>query len=131
MDRRFHRLSGIFAIAFAGASLAMTAPAAAGDAAHGKSVFATQCALCHTANKGGNTILGPNLYGVVGRKAGTLPGYSYSSSMKAAGGVWSDERLVAYLPAPRTMISGTKMTYGGLKNPVQVQDLVAYLDTLK
>jgi cytochrome c len=87
--------------------------------------------MCHTATRGGPTILGPNLFGVVGRKAGTLSGYAYSPGMKAAGFTWTDQQLHDYLPAPRAMVPGTKMGYGGLKNPAQLDDLVAYLDTMK
>ena len=104
---------------------------AAGDAGHGKSVFAAQCAMCHTATKGGPAILGPNLFGVIGRKAGTVAGYNYSPAMKAAGWVWNEERLTAYLPAPRVLVPGTKMTYGGLHNPAQLDDLIAYLAAQK
>jgi len=106
-------------------------PAWAGDAGHGKTIFSQQCGICHTANKGGPAVLGPNLYGVVGRKAGTVAGYSYSSAMKAAGFTWTDDKLTAYLPAPRSLVPGTKMSYGGLHNPAQLVDLVAFLDSLK
>lgn len=115
----------------AGVGLLPSSTAVAGDPGKGKSVFAQQCAMCHTATKGGPAILGPNLYGVVGRKAGTVAGYSYSPHMKAAGWVWTDDKLAAYLPAPRDMVPGTKMTYGGLKDPAKLADLMAYLDTQK
>ena len=114
-----------------GASLALAAPAVAGDAAKGKSVFAAQCTMCHTATKGGPAILGPNLYGVVGRKAGSVAGYNYSPAMKSAGFEWSDDKLQAYLPGPRAMVPGTKMTYGGLHDPTKLADLLAYLDSQK
>src|SRR5438067_11761421 len=107
------------------------APAQAADPARGKSVFAAQCAMCHTANKGGPPILGPNLYGVVGRKAGAVGGYNYSPAMKASGLVWSEGELETYLPAPRATVPGTKMTYGGLKDSTKLADLIAYLDSLK
>jgi cytochrome c len=122
-------LCGALAVAI---GLLLAAPAAgAGDPGHGKAVFAQQCAMCHTANKGGATILGPNLFGVVGRKAGSVAGYSYSPHMKAADWVWSDGKLEAYLPAPRDMVPGTKMTYGGLHDPAKLADLMAYLDSQK
>ena len=131
MDRLLNRgLSARALIAFA-AGLAFALPAAAGDAGHGKAVFAAQCAMCHTASRGGQPILGPPLFGVVGRTAGTLAGFAYSPGMKSAGFVWTDDRLRAYLPAPRAMVPGTKMTYGGLKNPAQLDDLIAYLDGQK
>jgi len=131
MVRATFRQKALSAVALASAVLAVAQPALAGDAAKGKGVFASQCAMCHTSNKGGSTILGPNLYGVVGRKVGTVAGYSYSSSIKGLGGEWSSDRLSAYLPNPRGMAPGTKMTYGGLKDPTKLADLVAYLETLK
>lgn len=105
--------------------------AAAGDAAAGKGVFSSQCGMCHTANKGGAVLLGPNLFGVVGRKAGSVAGYNYSPAMKAAGFSWSADKLKEYLPSPAALVPGNKMPYGGLKNPGKVDDLVAYLDSLK
>jgi cytochrome c len=113
------------------AGLLAALPAAAADASHGRSVFAAQCSMCHSSARNGPTILGPALFGVVGRKAGSVGGFAYSPGMKAAGFAWTDDRLRAYLPAPRAMVPGTKMTYGGLKNPTQLDDLIAYLDTLK
>ncbi len=119
------------------AALALTAgmlvalPAAAADPAHGKSVFAAQCSMCHSAARGGATILGPTLFGVVGRQAGSVSGYNYSSAMKAAGFAWADDKLHTYLAAPVKMIPGIKMTYAGVKNPAQLDDLIAYLDSLK
>lgn len=131
MDRLLNRGPRARALIAFAAGLAFALPAAAADAGHGKSVFAAQCAMCHTASRGGPTILGPPLFGVVGRTAGSLAGFAYSPGMKSAGFVWSDERLRAYLPAPRAMVPGTKMTYGGLKNPAQLDDLIAYLDGQK
>jgi cytochrome c len=132
MDRLLNRLTHAQAMLLIAAGVLIVAlPAAAADAAHGKSVFASQCAMCHSSSRNGPTILGPPLFSVVGRKAGTNAGFAYSPGMKAAGFAWSDERLHAYLPAPRAMVPGTKMTYGGLKNPAQLDDLLAYLDSLK
>ena len=74
--------------------------------------------------------MGPPLYGVVGRPAGSVSGFAYSNTMKTAGFVWTPDRLRAYLPAPRAYLPGVKMTYGGLKNSQQLDDLIAYLSTL-
>jgi cytochrome c len=131
MDRRSLRLTGLAAAVLVCGGALGSGPAAAGDAAHGKSVFAAQCGICHTVTKGGPAILGPNLYGVVGRAAGTVKGYNYSSGMKAAGFVWTDDKLTAYLPGPRAMVPGTKMSYGGLHDPAKLADLIAYLDAQK
>jgi len=94
-------------------------------------VFASQCSQCHSDARSRPVILGPPLYGVVGRKAGSISGYAYSPSMRAAGFAWTADRLRAYLPAPRAYLPGVRMTYAGLKNPSQLNDLIAYLDTLR
>jgi len=131
MDRLLSRQAALAGLILLASALGFSTPAAAGDAGHGKSVFAAQCAMCHSSNHGGPTILGPPLAGVVGRKAGGFPGYAYSPGMKAAGFTWTDERLHDYLPAPRAMVPGTKMGYGGLKNPAQLDDLISFLDGQK
>jgi cytochrome c len=125
MDRLLIRLAGCTAV------LAVAMPAFAGDAKSGRAVFAAQCGTCHSDAKNGSVILGPPLWGVVGRKAGSVTGYAYSSAMKGAGFVWTPERLRAYLPAPRDYLPGVKMSYPGLKNPAQLEDLIAYLNSLK
>ena len=115
----------------AAAALSPPGLASAADPAHGKAVFAQQCGACHSAAKGGPNLVGPDLYGVVGRTAGTLRGFSYSSAMKAAGFPWSADKLGAYLAAPSSVVPGNHMPYAGLKNPAQLDDLVAYLASLK
>ena len=112
------------------ASLA-AAPAWAGDAVRGKALFSQSCATCHSAANGGETLLGPTLYGVVDRPSASIKGFSYSTAMKKAGLTWSADELQAYLPAPSKLVPGTKMAFAGIKNPAQVDDLIAYLTTLK
>jgi cytochrome c len=120
-----------FILAAAGLALAGANPAfAAGDPVKGKATFA-QCAACHKVDDTGKSTIGPNLYKVVGRKSGTLPGFAYSPAMKAAGKVWGDATLDAYLGAPMTNIPGNKMPFAGLKNPADRQNVIAYLKTLK
>ena len=116
----------------AGSTLVLLASAAeaAGDAAKGKDLFA-RCMICHTADKDGPNRVGPNLFGVVGRKAGTLPGYSYSTAMKSSGITWDEDVLAKYLVAPSKMVPGTKMPFGGFSDPAQAADVAAYLATLK
>lgn len=129
---RFLTPARLSAAIVAGVTLAAALPAAAaGDAAAGKAVFTAQCAVCHSAAKGAKPILGPTLFGVVGRKTATMPGFAYSPAMKAAGGVWTSDRLSTYIAAPAKTLPGVRMTYGGLKNPAQLQNLIAYLNTLK
>jgi cytochrome c len=104
--------------------------AAAGDAVKGAEVF-KRCMVCHTTDKGGANKIGPNLFGVAGRAAGTAPGYNYSSAMKNAGLSWTDANLTEYLTNPKKKVPGDKMSFAGISNPDQVADLVAYLHTLK
>ncbi len=119
------------AAACAAAGLMMVSPAVAGDAGHGKSVFEDECSICHAATKSGGTIVGPTLYGIVGRKAGGVADFNYSPSMKAAGFDWSEDQLHAYLTDPAKVVPNNKMPYGGLKNAKKLDDLVAYLASLK
>ncbi len=103
--------------------------AMAQNAAKGQAVFLRTCGLCHAAQPGANRI-GPSLYGVVGRKAGTEAGYSYSTAMKSANLVWTPQELDKYLTNPHSQVPGTKMTFPGLPDAAQRQDVIAYLQTL-
>jgi cytochrome c len=126
--------SGIFmfkTIALAAAFAMLAIPAsAAGNANNGKTVFG-RCAVCHTVQKGGPNGLGPNLFGVAGRKAASLQGYTYSGALKASGITWSNDKLKAWIAEPARLVPGTKMAFGGLSNSSQQDDVIAYLDTLK
>ncbi len=110
-------------------AIAFTSPALAqGDAANGEKVF-NKCKACHTVEEGKNKV-GPTLYNVIGRRAGSLEDFRYSSAMKeygAAGQVWNEETLKAYLEAPKKVVEGTKMAFVGLKKPEDRDDIVAYL----
>jgi cytochrome c len=103
---------------------------AAGNAANGASVFA-RCGICHNSANGAGNKIGPDLFGVVGRKAGTAPGFSYSAAMKSAGFVWTNAKLDTYIKSPSTVVPGNKMAFIGIPSDSQRADLVAYLDTLK
>ncbi|MGD0142734.1 MAG: cytochrome c family protein [Rhizomicrobium sp.] len=111
-------------------SVLATSAQAAGNAANGAGVF-DRCGICHSNTKGGPNKIGPNLFGVVGRKAGTYPGFSYSSAMASSGIVWTDAKLDAYIAAPSTVVPGNKMPFAGITNTNQRADLIAYLNTLK
>lgn len=104
--------------------------ARAQDAAAGEAVFKRQCAICHSPVQGKNMI-GPSLFGIVGRTAGTVPNFRYSAANKNSGIVWTPEKLDPYLTNPREVVPGTIMTYPGLKDAKQRADLIAYLETLK
>lgn len=102
-----------------------TAVQPSGDPAAGEKVF-TQCKACHTVQAGQNRI-GPSLAGVVGRKAGTVEGFSYSPAMKAAGLTWTMENIDKYLTDPKVLVPGNKMAFPGLKKPEDRSNVIAYL----
>ncbi len=126
MRRGFLSLAGFVAAA----CLAAGAAEAAGSVASGQQVFA-RCAICHNAANGAGNKIGPDLFGVVGRKAGTAPGFSYSAAMKAAGFAWTDDRLNAFIKSPGATVPGNRMPFAGLASDSQRADLIVYLDTLK
>lgn len=112
------------------ALLCCAAPLFAANPTAGKGVFAAQCAICHGNTASSPPGIGPRLFGVVGRKSGTLKGYDYSPAMKAAGVLWTEDRLKTYIRSPQQNIPGVKMPYAGLKDEMQLDNLVAYLATL-
>jgi cytochrome c len=101
-------------------------PAAAANAAAGQAVF-NRCKICHTIEAGGRNVVGPNLHGVFGRKAGSLPNFAYSPAMKDSGVVWDDDTLTKYLRDPKEFIPGDRMAFPGIKDEGQLADLLAYL----
>ena len=111
-------------IALAGLTAAV---AHAADVEHGKELFKA-CAACHNDQPGA---LGPSLNGVVGRKAAALDTFRYSGPMLRANLVWTPENLHDYIADPQAKVKGNRMPYGGLTNASDVDDLVAYLATLK
>lgn len=104
----------------------VAAQAADGDAAAGKTVF-NVCKACHTIEAGGPNRVGPNLHGVVGRKAGTHDGFSYSAAMKDSGITWDEAKLNEYLKDPKATVPGNKMAFAGIKDDAKRADLIAYL----
>jgi cytochrome c len=116
----------------AGTSLAVSTAGAyaAGDAKAGAEVF-KRCAVCHTSDKGGGDGMGPNLFGVVGRKAASRPGFSYSAPLKKSGITWNEANLTKWVTSPARMVPGTKMSFAGISSKRQQADVVAYLETLK
>ena len=98
----------------------------AGDAASGEKVF-VKCKACHDVAPDVSKI-GPSLYGVIGRTAGTLASYAgYSEAMKSSGLVWDEATLKEFLKAPLTNLKGTKMAFIGLKNEQELDDVIAYM----
>ena len=97
-----------------------------GNAAAGRAVFA-QCRACHATDPGVNRI-GPTLAGVVGRQAGSVPGFAYSPANKNAGYAWTPEKLFEYLEKPQQVMPGTRMIFAGISDPQRRADLIAYLE---
>jgi len=119
------------ALAFLVGLTVTVAPAARAEdaqAAAGRAAFAT-CAVCHSAEKG-RIVVGPPLFGVVGRKAGTVPGFSYSKAMAASGITWDATSIDAFITSPQAKVPGTRMPFAGLKDPIKRAAIVAYLTTL-
>jgi cytochrome c len=107
--------------------LAGSASAQSGNEARGERLFNQQCKACHTLAKDGASTVGPNLHGLIGRKAGSTEGFSSSDAMKSSGIVWDDKTLIEYLKDPKGRVPGTKMVYAGLKQEAQQADMIAYL----
>lgn len=107
--------------------VAGSASAQSGNEARGERLFNQQCKACHTLDKDGARTVGPNLHGLIGRKAGSTEGFSSSDAMKASGIVWDDKALVEYLKNPKGRVPGTKMVYAGLKQEAQQADMIAFL----
>ncbi len=115
------------------AAVALTAGSAfaEGDAAKGENVF-KQCKVCHAVGPNAKVGVGPVQNGVIGSKAGTRAGYTYSEAMKKAGEgglVWTEDNLNKYLENPKGVVVGTKMAYAGLKKPEDRENVIAYLKT--
>ncbi len=102
---------------------------AAGDAVKGKKL-AAKCQACHTLEKGGKKSLGPNLFGIIGQKAGAVKGYKYSKAMKSSGIIWDDATFTDFVAKPKKVVKRTKMSFRGFKKATQRADLLAYFKTL-
>lgn len=98
-----------------------------GNAAAGERIFG-QCRTCHVVEPGVNRV-GPSLHGIVGRPAGSVAGYNYSTANKNSGATWDEQTLFTYLENPRQFMPGTKMAFVGLRDPQQRADVIAYLKT--
>jgi cytochrome c len=88
------------------------------------------CETCHNFQEGKGPKIGPDLWGVVGRKVASVPGFAFSDALRGVGGDWTYEALNKWITDPKAMASGTKMTFPGEHNPHRRADILAYLQTL-
>jgi len=97
------------------------------NADDGKKVF-KKCAACHSIAKGGGNKIGPALWGVLGRKAGSIPDYKYSKAMVAHGKPWSFEEMDGFLTKPKEWVKGTKMSFAGISSSKDRAAVILYMN---
>ncbi|MGI3900622.1 MAG: c-type cytochrome [Janthinobacterium lividum] len=97
-----------------------------GDAGAGEKVF-TKCKSCHQVGEAAKSFSGPELNGIIGRKAASVSGYTYSDAMKASGLTWDEASFRDYIKNPKAKVPGTKMAFSGLTKDKDIDDLEAYL----
>ncbi|MDO9560330.1 MAG: cytochrome c family protein [Bradyrhizobium sp.] len=107
-------------------AIAGSGEARAQDAAAGEKVFGV-CRACHQVGETAKNGVGPQLNGLFGRQAGTIPAYNYSAANKNSGLTWDEATFRDYIKDPKAKIPGTKMIYAGLKDEQRTNDLIAYL----
>jgi len=100
--------------------------ASAQDAAKGEVAF-RKCLPCHSIGQDAQNKIGPELNGLDGRRSGSVPDYDYSDANKNSGIVWNEQTFKQYIKNPRALIPGTKMTFAGLNNEHEIDDLWAYV----
>lgn len=121
----------VFAAAVLAASVFAAPAVQAQDVAAGETAFRRLCAACHIVTAEGRRGVGPSLFGIVGRKSGTVEGFRYSSANQNANVVWTPEQLDKYLINPREFMPGTTMAFAGIRNESERANVVAYLQSLK
>ena len=99
-----------------------------GDLAHGEKVF-KKCSACHMIAADGKNKIGPNLWGVIGRKAGAINDYNYSKAMLAYAKEWTFEEMNSYLIKPQAYIKGTKMAFAGLRKEKDRASVILYMNS--
>lgn len=105
---------------------ALPAPYNEADYALGRRTFKF-CGSCHTLKAGGPDLVGPNLYGIIGREAGSRPGFRYSSALEEANFSWTPEKLEEWLNNPRTFLPGNNMTFTGVHRQDARHAVIAYV----
>lgn len=101
----------------------------AGDPVAGAAAF-RECKACHSVAPG-KLLVGPPLFGVVGRKAGSVDGFAYSDGLKASGIVWNEDSINNWISNPKQVVAGTKMLFMGEADAKKRADIIAYLKTLQ
>jgi cytochrome c len=133
-NRRTSFMRHVILTAFLGLATALPSIAQAQDAGNadaGRRVF-NQCRACHTIDQGARNGVGPNLHGIVGRRAASIEGFRYSANMRelgAGGHIWTVDNLRAYLTNPKAVVPRGIMSFPGVRNPAQLNDLLAFLQT--
>ena len=97
------------------------------SAAEGAKIF-KKCAACHSIAQGGGNKIGPALWGVLGRKAGSISDYKYSKALVAHGKIWTFDEMNGFLIKPKDWVKGTKMSFAGLKNEKERAALILYMN---
>jgi cytochrome c len=121
---RFVLATSILALGLAGA------PANAADVAAGEKIF-TKCMQCHRLGVGATNFYGPVLNGLIGRKAGSVPGYDYSPALKKSKIVWNYASLSKYLRQPQHAVPGVEMTFKGLQDQSDIDNVIAYISQFR
>jgi cytochrome c len=98
----------------------------AADVDAGEKVF-VKCMQCHRIGLGATNFYGPVLNGLIGRKAGTVPGYKYSAATENSGIIWTPDTLSSYLKQPKHDVPGTNMTFPGLQSQTDIDNVIAYI----
>ena len=101
-----------------------------GNAKAGEASF-KKCASCHQVGRFAQAGYGPQLNGIIGRKAATTTDFKYSAAMKKSGIVWTEQKLAEYMRAPHDVVPGTSMRFWGISDDQQIADLLAYMRTLR
>lgn len=106
--------------------IAATAGAQDANIADGQKSFA-KCRPCHQIGEGAKNIVGPELNGIVGRKAGSVAGYNYSDANRKSGLIWDEATIKEYMRNPRAKVPGTRMAFAGITRESEINNLFAYL----
>ena len=98
------------------------------DVGRGEAAAKT-CVTCHTFDKDGRNLVGPNLWGIVGREKGSVIGFNYSAGMKKMKGRWTAEEIAEFIRQPKSMVPGTTMTFAGISRASQRADVILFLNS--